>query len=255
MNVTLHIEKSEEQTYPRLTFPVPENAERIDVFVRYPRYTAAASDGFVRAENACVVDLALEAPDGRLYGAAGSNREHVYVSPLGSSAGFTAAELPAGEWRVVAGAYRVPEGGIDVTYEIEITLKSRRLFLGDTHTHTTASDGALSMDELTGLARDAGLNYLFLTDHNNVSSPPLCEGITLLPGVEWTHYQGTRAFWAPTLRCPAATTKEAFPRRGRSSASRRRAGRWSCSTTRFVRSSPGSGGSTCRTTRWKSGTA
>ncbi len=194
MRYTLHIDKSEERTYPRLTFPVPEQAERIDVRMDYPRRTETASDGFLRAENDCVIDLALESPDGRLFGAAGSNRRHVFVSPLGSSAGFAAAELPAGNWRIVAGAYHVPEGGVDVAFEIEIVQKRRRLLCGDTHAHTSASDGAFSTDALAVLARDAGLDFLFITDHNNVSSPPLYPDITVLPGVEWTHYQGHANF-------------------------------------------------------------
>lgn len=194
MKYTLQIEKSEERAYPRLEFVVPKNAERIDVTVSYPRYAESAENGFAVRRDPCVIDLALESPDGRLFGAAGSDRNHVFVSPLGSSAGFTADELPAGTWRVIAGAYHVPEGGVAVSYEIDVTQKARRLFCGDTHTHTLASDGAFSMDTLAELAKNEGLDFLFITDHNNVSAPPVYEGVTVLPGVEWTHYQGHAGF-------------------------------------------------------------
>lgn len=190
MKKTLHIEHAGERTYPRLPFDVPADAERIDVSVCYPRAVERAEGGFTLEGDPCVIDLALEAPDGRLFGAAGSNRSHVFVSPLGSSAGFAAEELPKGEWRVVAGAYHVPAGGVDVAYEIEITPKRRRLFTGDTHAHTQASDGAFTQDTLVEIARENGLDFLFVTDHNNVSNPGFYEGITVLPGVEWTHYRG-----------------------------------------------------------------
>ncbi len=194
MTYTLHIDHNEERSCLRVVFPVPENTERIDVCADYPRQTEAGSDGFVRAENSCVVDLALESPDGRLIGAAGSNRAHVFVSPLGSSDGFAAEEPAFGDWRIVAGAYYVPKNGVDVVFTVELTPKRRRLFRGDTHTHTTASDGVFTVDELAAAARAAGLDFLFITDHNNVSSPPLYPEVTVLPGVEWTHYQGHSNF-------------------------------------------------------------
>jgi hypothetical protein len=194
MKTTLHIDKSGERSYHRLSFAVPENAERIDVRMRYPRYTKCFAGGFVCEENTCVIDLALETPTGQLAGAAGSNRAHVFVSPLGSSDGFAEMELSAGDWCIVAGAYRVPEHGVDVDFEIDVTLKHRRLLRGDTHAHTSASDGVFPMDALAGMARGEGLDFLFITDHNNVSSPRPYEGVSVLPGVEWTHYQGHANF-------------------------------------------------------------
>jgi len=207
MKLTRHIAKSEERTYLRLEFAVPEDAERLDVRIDYPRFTARASDGFVCAEESCVIDLALESPDGRLFGAAGSNRAHVFVSALGSSDGFVACELPAGRWRIVAGAYRVPEDGVDVTLEIEVATKHRRLLRGDTHAHTSASDGTFSMDELAEMARVSGLDFLFVTDHNNVSAPPLYRDVTALPGVEWTHYQGHANFLGSAAPFPGQYDK------------------------------------------------
>ncbi len=211
MNNTLHIDKSEERSYPRLSFRVPDNAERVDVRMRYPRFTEHTAEGITRAGNACVIDLALESPNGQLVGAAGSNRTHVFVSPLGSSDGFAETELSAGDWRIIAGAYRVPEHGVDVEFEIDITLKHRRLLRGDTHAHSSASDGAFSVDDLAVLARDEGLDFLFITDHNNVSSPSSYKGISVLPGVEWTHYQGHANFLGNVTPLPGRYDKRSLP--------------------------------------------
>jgi predicted metal-dependent phosphoesterase TrpH len=62
----------------------------------------------------------------------------------------------------------------------------------DLHTHTTASDGALSPIELLERARVAGVSQLAITDHDTVKGyrvalehyTQVCDEVTLLPGVE-----------------------------------------------------------------------
>jgi predicted metal-dependent phosphoesterase TrpH len=62
----------------------------------------------------------------------------------------------------------------------------------DFHTHTTASDGALSPLELLIRARDAGLSQLAITDHDTIAGyravaghyTQVCPEVTLIPGVE-----------------------------------------------------------------------
>lgn len=60
-------------------------------------------------------------------GASGSDRNHVWLSPLGSSAGFLSGELPEGTWHIIAGAYHVPAEGVTIEYTLEFTEKKRRL--------------------------------------------------------------------------------------------------------------------------------
>lgn len=67
----------------------------------------------------------------------------------------------------------------------------------DFHTHSNASDGALSPGELVNLAVKKGLKYLALTDHNNVDG--LCAaantaeqyGINFINGVEFSCEKNT----------------------------------------------------------------
>jgi hypothetical protein len=71
------------------------------------------------------------------------------------------------------------------------------LLKGDLHTHTIASDGVLTAEELGKHALRHGLNFLAITDHNQLVSAdslPNIPGITLIPGVEWTHYAGHANF-------------------------------------------------------------
>lgn len=67
----------------------------------------------------------------------------------------------------------------------------------DLHCHSTCSDGTVSPQHLVTLAKERGLFYLSITDHDSIASYPLALpqalslGVTLLPGVEFsTSYQG-----------------------------------------------------------------
>jgi hypothetical protein len=94
-----------------------------------------------------------------------------------------------------------------------------RLLKGDLHTHTQASDGVLRVEELGWHAVHHGLDFLAVTDHNHFSSAdalPQIPGLTLIPGVEWTHYQGHANFLGVDkpydLSFAANTSEEALAR-------------------------------------------
>lgn len=63
-------------------------------------------------------------------------------------------------------------------------------FFADMHTHSTASDGQHSPEELIGLAKEKGLELLALTDHDTIDGLEEAmaagerAGIRVLPGVE-----------------------------------------------------------------------
>ncbi|MEW6722502.1 MAG: PHP domain-containing protein [Candidatus Micrarchaeota archaeon] len=62
----------------------------------------------------------------------------------------------------------------------------------DLHTHTTASDGTLALDELVREAERAGLGAIAITDHDNIRSAARIAGtistVRLIPGIELTVY-------------------------------------------------------------------
>lgn len=67
--------------------------------------------------------------------------------------------------------------------------------IADLHVHTTASDGAYSLPEVARLARDAGLEIIGVTDHDNVSAigaERLINGVEIIPGVELSADWGAR---------------------------------------------------------------
>lgn len=72
--------------------------------------------------------------------------------------------------------------------------------LVDLHTHTTASDGALTPAALVGAALAAGLSTIAITDHDTVAGIAPARraaegtGLRVLPGVELSAIHGERSF-------------------------------------------------------------
>jgi Predicted metal-dependent phosphoesterases (PHP family) len=61
--------------------------------------------------------------------------------------------------------------------------------LADLHLHTTASDGTLTIDELPEVAKEAGVNWVAVTDHDRIHSgldEPIStlDGINIIRGIE-----------------------------------------------------------------------
>lgn len=188
------IASTQERTYFEHTFSVPGNVCRIDVAYSYPRYASGEdSPGVATRQERNIIDLAVRDGFGNYIGASGAGRAHIHISAEGSSDGYARAETASGQWAVIVGAYKIAPEGVTVTYTVTFTYRQRTLFLGDTHMHTTASDGQLSADMLARIAEAQGMDFLFLTDHNNYAqnTPPREIGrIALFPGSEWTHYEG-----------------------------------------------------------------
>ena len=70
----------------------------------------------------------------------------------------------------------------------------------DLHTHTRCSDGLLNPEELIEAAKEAGLNYIAITDHDTVNG--VCQlyeaglypakGIKIIPGIEFSAHHETQ---------------------------------------------------------------
>ncbi len=70
----------------------------------------------------------------------------------------------------------------------------------DMHMHTTYSDGRLTPEELLAAAKDAGLTYMAITDHDTVEGISHlyengffpCRGIKIVPGIEFSAHHPLR---------------------------------------------------------------
>lgn len=186
------IKKEEEGQYLSVNFQVPEHVESMEISYFYDK-----------DEN--IVDFGIAGESGEFIGWSGSNRSCIQISPKNSSSGFVCVPVRPGQWQVLLGAYKICSQGVQVDCKVKFYMKSLRVFKGDTHIHSCASDGNMTAEELKLLAEKEGLDYLILTDHNNYAQNlrlPTEGKVTVIPGVEWTTYKGhagmlgkERAFW------------------------------------------------------------
>jgi hypothetical protein len=201
LTIPLHIDHEREGTYFTVPFTLPQNVARLELRYRYARFHEAAAETPVGTFNGRVlentIDLGLIAPDGTQVGASGSDKSEFFVSETAATPGYRPHALVPGEWHILVGAYHVAAVGVDVTYELTFVPKQPRWLRGDLHAHTVASDGVQTVEELARRALRHGLNYLAITDHNQMLAAeelPHVEGVTLIPGMEWTHYRGHSNF-------------------------------------------------------------
>ena len=201
--LTLHlfIEPARAGTYFTLPFTMPSGAASLSLTYRYEhqRESQVQTPGgrFVARQEVNIIDLGLIAPNGQQVGASGSDKSEIYLDETRATPGYVACPLVAGEWQIIVGAYKVAAEGASVTYELTFTLKQRQLLKGDLHAHTLASDGVLTAEELAWHARRHGLDFLAITDHNQMVSKaalPQVPGLTLISGLEWTHFRGHANF-------------------------------------------------------------
>lgn len=198
---TIHIDPTQQGSYFTVPFEVPEAIERLSLNYHYPRRPEMDHElpngRYAACDELNIIDLGLIAPDGRQVGASGSDKLALTVSETDATPGYLPGPIVPGTWQILVGAYKVEPDGVDVEYEITLDHKDRRLFKGDLHAHTLASDGVHTLEELAWKAKRNGLDFVAVTDHNQfapAAAMPRVEGVTMIPGVEWTHYQGHANF-------------------------------------------------------------
>jgi len=61
---------------------------------------------------------------------------------------------------------------------------------GNLHTHTVASDGKNTVEEMIAKAKEVGYGFLAITDHDQFTPIPPHEGIIVMQGCEWSSFNG-----------------------------------------------------------------
>jgi hypothetical protein len=205
--LTTTIPPEKQGQYLTLPFTIPENVAELRLSYTYPKFRSedqSLPNGVFHLQDRInIIDLGLVSPDGKQAGASGSDKAHFYINGKSATPGYLPQPLVPGEWQILVGAYKVAPEGVPVTYELTFVEKERRLLIGDIHTHTLGSDGVFTLEELATHAKRQGLDFLAITDHNQmVSSDVLVRipEVTMIPGVEWTHYRGHANFLG--VDCP-----------------------------------------------------
>ncbi len=199
---SIRIEPSQQGSYFYVPFEVPAGINDLRIkyeYARRPENNQATPNGrFTATPENNIIDIGLIDPNGGQVGASGSDKTEFYVSEYESTPGYMPIAIIKGTWQILVGAYKIQPDGVNVSYEITMEIKAGySLFKGDLHTHTLASDGVHTLEELAWKAKRNGLDFVAVTDHNQFVSTaalPKIEGVTMIAGVEWTHYRGHANF-------------------------------------------------------------
>ncbi|MDQ2953070.1 MAG: PHP domain-containing protein, partial [Chloroflexota bacterium] len=151
--------------------PMLSGGNTLDIGIFDPRGTATGSDGF--------------------RGWSGSNKLELVIGEEWATPPYSAGPIRPGTWHVLLGPYKVGPRGCEWRVEVRLdpgiaalpndlvrtgTAKRPRLpaaregwWRGDLHCHTRFSDGDSWPSEMLLAATSAGLEFLGVTDHNNVA--------------------------------------------------------------------------------------
>ena len=189
------VAKEREGTYYHIPFDVPENVIKITVSYDYYRPTKGMLSD-LKPTNC--IDIGLSDSEGNFLSWSGSSHPSISVGEYSSTNGYLCKKIEAGQWQIIVGAYHVLPEGVEVIYNIDFEFAGEKLLYGDLHIHSDASDGKYDAFEIGKKAKEKGLDFVALANHNNYSlnfSLPEMNGFTFIPAVEWTHYKGHMNFF------------------------------------------------------------
>ena len=210
--------------YVLVPFAIPGGLRQLEI--RYSYTDQVDSDPLIGGGN--TLDIGLFDPRGTATGSpgfrgwSGSHQDAFVVGTDWATPPYAAGPLPAGTWNVLLGPYKVGPRGCDYRVEVRLdpglpdpgrelirvgeprrpTLPAARpgWLRGDLHCHTRYSDGDSWPAEMLHAAAEAGLEFLGVTDHNNVAhhaeyGPGGGVWPIVVPGVEVTTYGGHWNAW------------------------------------------------------------
>lgn len=188
--------------YVEVPFEVPAGTREIQI---------VHSDG----SESIVLDWGVWSPEG-FRGWGGGNSEDIVIGVEQSSRSYLPGAITPGTWTVVIGKAKL--GGTTARYSIDVTCRDdvtlpvrakapfapvvlaaeRRWYKGDFHVHSVESgDANAEFEQITTLARQRGLDFVNLSDHNTSSHVELSAAVQamtsdvlLLRGAEITTYAG-----------------------------------------------------------------
>ncbi len=220
------LQLAQEKTYIHLPFDMPADATRLEVEYSYSH--RISSDPTLTGGN--TIDLGVFDARGIDFltagfrGWSGSERAAFFITEHEATPGYLAGPLMPGRWHILLGLYKIaPEG---CTYRVKITITTepghtphtkmipaagdlpfslpRAPFApwlrGELHCHAWHSDGDRSAAEVVRLARERGLDFLAISDHNTIASQRELSnlrdpGLILIRGVEATTFKGHFNTW------------------------------------------------------------
>ncbi|ODT84000.1 MAG: hypothetical protein ABS76_00355 [Pelagibacterium sp. SCN 64-44] len=180
--ITVQITRADQAKNPYfyIPFTVPPGTTRIDVSLAY-----------AKAED-CIIDLGAFDPRDTGYptregfrGWSGGARDRFFIATDDATPGYVHGPIQPGDWTVILGLYKIPEAGAEASVTITLDDAPRALapqpartfpiregagwYKGDLHCHTYHSDARGAPELLHAAARQAGLDFLAVADHNTIT--------------------------------------------------------------------------------------
>jgi hypothetical protein len=223
--LTGRFEKDHERRYAHIPFEV--GAGRRQIHIRYSYSDPIDSDPTISGGNTLDIGLFDERGIGEsspgFRGWSGSEKMELTIDETWATPPYRKGKIGAGTWHVLLGPYKVGPRGC--AWKVEIWFdpglrspwkmtgavphrvdpdplpEARPGWLrGDLHCHSLYSDGDAWPPEILDAAAEAGLDFLGVTDHNNVAHQlaygPGGDGLpVVVPGIEVTTYGGHWNAW------------------------------------------------------------
>lgn len=216
-----------EKYYQDVPFELPPGVARLDVHYEYSEQID--SDPYLTGGNTVDIGLFDWRGDAFLHtgfrGWTGSERHDLYITPTEATPGYMPGPLTPGTWHISLGFYKVGPNGCHYTVTVTFTFGAATAtdfppmltlaspnaqlkpsadgwYKGELHCHTIHSDGDSTAAEVIAAAVALGLDFLAITDHNNVTHLMELAGLgvqplILIPGYEVTTYHGHWNVWGP----------------------------------------------------------
>ncbi len=205
--------------YAHLPFDVPSGAAALRISLDHdpPGDADHPSVGAV-LDLGLIGPGSLEIGTSAFRGWSGSERRTIVVGSRRATPGYRPGSIEPGRWHVILGLYAIPAGGCTYRLDVEVladepvahsptdpaspaprppAAKARAGWIAcDLHAHTVHSDGSDDVATLARRAGEAGIEVLFVTDHNTdshlleLAGAELRSGVKVLPGEEITTYGG-----------------------------------------------------------------
>ncbi len=206
-----HLTARDCKRHIRHRFVVPANSRQMDIHLHFtPHYVHGITN---------MLTLTVFDPGGfRGAGHRADASHQVHIGETEATPGYLPGHLPAGEWIAQIDTHMIMPGEA-VRYRLEVTttegasaqsettilpkahvLKTPQRgagwYRGDLHSHTHHSDAdGFTVTELIQAARDYGLDFVFLTDHNTTSGlgemdASVTEDLLTAGGIELTTFWG-----------------------------------------------------------------
>jgi hypothetical protein len=215
--------------YYYVPFEVPARARSLSVSYEYDRKDGANTLD-LGVFDVCASDAENDLCGFR--GWSGGRRGSIFIAETEASHGYIAGKIPAGEWRVILGLYKIAPEGVGVTVRVKINEidaaarvqfneeKAKTFnfpknpknaapvsngytwFRGDLHAHTFHSDGNWTVKGILDYATANNLDFIGVTEHNTFSHhkeieafAPAYKNLLVLRGEEVTTYGGHFNVW------------------------------------------------------------